>query len=175
MENIIYVTTSTFKRDENTAFARVAKFSDGIPVSRLFTFEFRSVPVVETLEVDLCALVESEVKKAYQAIRIPCIVEHAGLVFDDYANKSYPGGLTKPMWNALGDRFVSETHSAGRRAVARAAIGYCDGKSVKTFLGETEGYIAPEPRGNRSFYWDTILIPDTGDPRKKRENLFRNC
>jgi inosine/xanthosine triphosphate pyrophosphatase family protein len=31
---------------------------------------------------------------------------------------------------------------------------------VVTFDGETKGKIAPAPRGSRSFYWDTIFMPD---------------
>ncbi len=158
---VVYVTSSTFKRVENAAFCRSARMMDGTPVSQLFEFQLRSVSVPESLEVDLRVLVANEVTKAYQQIRVPCIVEHAGLVFSDYVSKSYPGGLTKPMWNSLGDKFVEETHSANRRAIARAVVAYCDGMDVKTFVGETEGVIAPSPRGSRTFYWDTVFIPDT--------------
>ena len=117
MISVVYVTYSRFKQDEIAAFWRVAKMSDGASVSSLFEFEIRPVAVPEMLEVDLRVLVANEVTKAYQQIRVPCIVEHAGLIFADYLNASYPGGLTKPMWNALGDKFVEETHSANRRAV----------------------------------------------------------
>jgi inosine/xanthosine triphosphate pyrophosphatase family protein len=43
-------------------------------------------------------------------------------------------------------------------------IAYCDGKSVHTFVGETEGKLAESPRGRREFYWDTVFIPD--DPHE---------
>lgn len=72
------------------------------------------------------------------------------------------------MWNALGESFVSETQSSGRRAIARAVIAYCDGLTVRTFLGETLGTIAEHPRGGREFYWDTVFIPDVdGAPGTK--------
>ncbi len=103
----------------------------------------------------------AEAIEAYRQIGVPCIVEHAGLVFDGY--DSYPGGLTKPMWDFLGDEFVRETGSGGRRASARAVIAYCDGASVMTFEGETRGSISAVPRGSRRFYWDTIFIPDNTD------------
>ncbi len=112
-------------------------------------------------------MVMEEVTKAYSEIKVPCIVEHAGLIFDGH--DSYPGGLTKPMWNALNDRFIQETHSANRRATARAVVAYCDGKSVTTFVGETAGSIAAAPRGKREFYWDTVFVPD--DPGGKAQNL----
>src|SRR5712692_3710458 len=141
MLKVVYVTSNPFKRDENQAYCRVAKLSDGTSVGSSFEFEFRTVSITEMLEVDLRLLVANEVTKAYQQIRVPCIVEHAGLVFEEYADKSYPGGLTKAIWNALGDKFISETQSADRRAYARAVVAYCDGKKVDTFVGETAGTI----------------------------------
>ena len=125
-----------------------------------FEFTIREVQVQETLEIDLEVLVREEVKRAYSEIGIPCIVEHAGLIFEEYEHQSYPGGLTKPMWNALGDGFLKETQSAGRRAIARAVVGYCNGRTIRTFVGDASGRLANEVRGSREFYWDTVFIPD---------------
>ena len=157
---IVYVTSSRFKEEENKVFVANCKLANGSSVKDMFEFEIRKVPITEMLEVDLCVMVQAEVTNAYSQIKVPCIVEHAGLIFQDYEDKSYPGGLTKPMWNALGENFIQETHSAGRRAIARAVVAYCDGKSVQTFTGETKGVLANSPRGARRFYWDTVFIPD---------------
>jgi XTP/dITP diphosphohydrolase len=155
---IAYVTASDFKIKENEMLVEHCKLSDGTPVRDLFAFEFRQVPIKEVLEVDLATMVIAEVAKAYSEIKVPCIVEHAGLIFDGY--DSYPGGLTKPMWNELNDQFIRETQSAGRRATARAVVAYCDGRDVRSFRGETPGKIADAPRGSRTFYWDTVFVPD---------------
>lgn len=157
---IVYVTSSAFKKAENEVFAQTCCLSSGQRVEDLFEFDIRPVPIQEILDVDLLAMVSAEVISAYSQLKVPCIVEHAGLIFDDYADRSYPGGLTKPMWDTLRERFIEETHSAGRRATARAVIAYCDGMHVKTFVGERSGTIADAARGNRKFYWDTIFIPD---------------
>jgi inosine/xanthosine triphosphate pyrophosphatase family protein len=157
---LVYVTSSQFKSEENRIFVQEFTLPDGSRVADRFEFEIRPVPVKETLEVDLSAMVAAEVKEAYRRIGVPCIVEHAGLIFEDYLELSYPGGLTKPMWDTLRDRFVDETASAGKRAVARAVVAYCDGLEIKTFTGETRGEIAAGPRGTRDFYWDTIFVPD---------------
>lgn len=164
-KKIVYVTSSAFKVEENKVFTERAKMKDGTPVSDLFEFEIRSVPILEILEVDLRVMVQAEVTKAYSQIKVACIVEHAGLIFSEFIDNSYPGGLTKPMWRALQDRFIDETNSAGRSAIARAVVAYCDGMSVQTFIGETTGELADAPRGNRAFYWDTIFMPD--DPNGK--------
>lgn len=157
---IAYVTSSKFKREENEVFLRECALPDGRRVEDAFEFDIRPVPIQEILNVDLAVMVSAEVVSAYSQLKVPCIVEHAGLVFSDYADRSYPGGLTKPMWDTLRDRFVDETKSAGRKAIARAVVAYCDGKQVKTFVGERAGTIADRPRGSRKFYWDTVFIPE---------------
>jgi len=65
------------------------------------------------------------------------------------------------MWNALGEKFLDETQSRGRKAIARAVIAYCDGQRVLTFVGDRPGTIANSPRGSRAFYWDTVFVPET--------------
>lgn len=157
---VVYVTSSQYKKEENAEFVKHCMLDNRTPVRERFEFDIRPVPIQEILNVDLKVMVAAEVVSAYSQLKVPCIVEHAGLVFDKYIDVSYPGGLTKPMWDTLRDRFVDETQSAGRRAIARAVIAYCDGKTVKTFVGERTGKIATKPCGKRGFYWDTIFIPD---------------
>ena len=159
MTNINYVTSSPSKIQENEIFREKARLPDGTPVKDLFRFKIRSIPIRETLEIDIQVMVEEEVSKAYAHLRVPCIVEHAGLIFTDRLAEGYPGGLTKPMWDALNDQFIAETGSANRKAIARAVVAYCDGMKIFTFVGDREGQIAASPRGSRRFYWDTIFIP----------------
>lgn len=161
---VLYVTSSEFKMEENRRFRDLCRLRDGSAVGDIFEFEIVSTAIKEVLEVDIALMVTAEAKAAYAKLKVPCIVEHAGLIFDDYAAQSYPGGLTKPMWNALADAFVHETHSADRLATARAVVAYCDGKTVRTFVGETKGKLSPEPRGSREFYWDTVFIPLDHNP-----------
>ncbi len=157
---IAYVTSSDYKIEENSLFLKLGKLSNGDPVSDHFDFEYLRLQIPERLEVHLDKMVREEVKEAYANLRVPCIVEHAGLVFQDYHALSYPGGLTKPMWDTLTAQFIKETNSTNRRAIARAVVAYCDGKGIRTFVGETNGSLAPSPRGAREFYWDTVFIPD---------------
>jgi inosine/xanthosine triphosphate pyrophosphatase family protein len=161
------VTSSKFKKEENDAFLRECTLSDGRRINDVFEFDIRPVPIQEILNVDLAVMVSAEVVSAYSQLKVPCIVEHAGLVFSEYADRSYPGGLTKPMWDTLRDGFVEETRSAGRSAIARAVVAYCDGKQVQTFVGERAGKIADRPRGGRQFYWDTVFIPEDSAGRSQ--------
>lgn len=166
---VVYITSSSFKVQENKEFIKYCKLKDGTPVSDLFDFEIRANQIKEILEVNLEVMVQAEVVSAYSQIKVPCIVEHAGLIFKDYERESYPGGLTKPMWDTLGENFLKETNSAGRKAIARAVIAYCDGMSIQTFVGETHGELAKEPKGSRHFYWDTVFMPE--DPNGKVSNM----
>jgi XTP/dITP diphosphohydrolase len=160
MIRINYVTSSKYKEKEIKVFIENCNLPDGTPVKNIFDFHLYPNNIHERLEVDIIKMVTYEVKEAYNQIRIPCIVEHAGLIFEKYKSIGYPGGLTKPMWNTLKHDFLLETNSANENVIAKAVIGYCDGKEIKTFIGETCGVLSDIPRGNWDFYWDTIFIPD---------------
>jgi inosine/xanthosine triphosphate pyrophosphatase family protein len=83
------------------------------------------------------------------------------LLLEGYEAKSFPGGLTQPMWDALdADLFVASCSPLTTRATARAVVGYCDGMNIETFVGETKGSLSKIPKGSRAFYWDTIFCPD---------------
>jgi inosine/xanthosine triphosphate pyrophosphatase family protein len=163
-DTIYFVTSSTYKQEENAALQRVCQLADGSSVSDRFEFHIVPNRIRERLETRIVDIVEAEVREAYAALRKPCVVEHAGLIFDEYCDQDYPGGLTKPLWNTLGDRFLSETHSSGRMATALAVVAYCDGMRVWSFQGETAGMLSDAPRGDRKFYWDTVFIPRDNNP-----------
>lgn len=160
MINVNYVTSSDFKREENIVFFENCELSDRSKVKDHFCFNLYKLNIPERLEVDLEKMVIHEVREAYNILKIPCIVEHAGLIFEKYGCRNYPGGLTKPLWNTLGDDFLTETNSRGLTVIAKAAIAYCNGKDISTFVGETIGTLSDSPKGNRRFYWDTVFIPD---------------
>ena len=162
-----YATGSTFKRQEIGLILDHLEIAtpSGPPVcaADLFEVEFPSVDTDEPLERNLVHMVRHKVRSAYRGILAPCIAEHAGLILETLEDESYPGGLTQPMWDALGaEGFASSMRWAGERAIARAVVGYCDGLRVWTFVGETRGTLAPSPLGSRDFYWDTVFRPDGG-------------
>lgn len=161
MINVNYVTSSDFKIEEIRVFVENYCMSDGSMVKDHFNFNLHNLNISERLEVDLERMVQHEVREAYYKLKIPCIVEHAGLIFGKYSSINYPGGLTKPLWNTLGDDFLEETNSKGSIVIAKAIVAYCNGKEIRTFIGETPGVLADSPRGDRQFYWDTVFIPDT--------------
>ena len=163
-----YATGSRFKQEEIGKINSFRLIDDGhtdpITVGDRFEFEFPSVETDEPLERDLERMVKHKVRSAYRQILAPCVVEHAGLILEQFEAQNYPGGLTQAMWDAIeGDGFVHGLSWAGDRAIARAVVGYCDGLRVLTFVGETRGSLVSIPRGARAFYWDTVFCPDNGD------------
>jgi XTP/dITP diphosphohydrolase len=169
---VIYCSWSPFKQEEWGCIKDAFELDEkpGSKLGQLFKLEFRNVPTTEPLLCDLEKMVSFKVESAYRSVRVPCIVEHAGLVLEGYEEKSFPGGLTQPMWDALdAPRFVASCSTLSTRATARAVIGYSDGMNIKTFVGETKGSLAATPRGSRAFYWDTIFCPDGFDDRTYAE------
>lgn len=160
---LIYCSWSPFKKEEWNCIKDDFELDSrpGRKLGQIFQFEFRSVPTTEPLLCDLEKMVRFKVESAYRSVKVPCIVEHAGLVLEGYEDKSFPGGLTQPMWDALDpQRFVASCSALTTRATARAVVGYCDGMNIDTFVGETKGSLSAVPKGNRAFYWDTIFCPD---------------
>ncbi|MCJ2080701.1 non-canonical purine NTP pyrophosphatase [Methylobacterium sp. J-090] len=164
--NVYYATKSDFKKQEINCIIRSFDFRNEMGIMQAigdrFNFVFSDVKTDEPLEVNLETMVRHKAVSAYKNILMPCIVEHAGLIFDAHRTEGYPGGLTQPMMDSLGpDGFLEKSSVSGQKAVARAVIGYCDGMSVRVFVGETEGVIVGSPMGSRDFYWDTIFSPDS--------------
>lgn len=162
---IYYATQSPFKKAELDIIERDIKITvevgKDVPIGEVCNFIISPVPTDEPLEIDLEQMVRHKVRSAYRSLLMPCIVEHAGLILESDRAVGFPGGLTQPMWDALSaEGFLRRTGAPGEKAIARAVIGYCDGMSVQTFVGDTEGVIADKPRGKREFYWDTIFCPD---------------
>lgn len=101
---IVYCSWSDYKKEEWEA-VRTTHSLTSLPernLGDLFDLEFRQVETEEPLLCDLEEMVRHKAFSAYQQARVPCIVEHAGLVLEGHEGNSYPGGLTQPMWDALG-------------------------------------------------------------------------
>jgi len=169
---IVYCSWSQYKKEEWNAARHTFELElyPGYKLGEMFDITFRDVPTAEPLLCDLTEMVRHKAESAYRAVRVPCIVEHAGLILEGYESASFPGGLTQPMWDALGaELFVASCTPLGLRAIARAVIGYCDGMSISTFIGETRGSLSRAPKGSRLFYWDTVFCPEGFDNRTYAE------
>ena len=153
---IYLVTTNEFKIREAQDYVASHHVEDRLELSFLRT------DVQEILHPDVSLIVRRKTIEAYQQIRWPCIVEHGGLFMD--ALPGLPGGVGKIVWEAVGERmcgFLSENDPRG--ATARSFLGYCDGRRVRVYVGETRGRIADRAKGAYTFAWDPVFIPEGSD------------
>src|SRR4051812_1178329 len=99
---IAYCSWSDCKKEEwALAKEAIELGSTGKMLSELFDVRFRKIATSEPLLCDLEVMVKFKVASAYRQIQVPCIVEHAGLILEGFEDKSFPGGLTQPMWDSL--------------------------------------------------------------------------
>lgn len=130
--------------------------------------------VTEILHPDIDVIVRSKTLEAFRYTGLPCTVEHGGLYMT--ALPGLPGGIGKIIWDAVGERMCGFLHEGDtREAKAVSVIGYCDGRRIHTYRGETRGEVAPVARGEYLHGWDPIFIPEGSTetygemgPEKKR-------
>lgn len=122
------------------------------------------IPFDEKIEelqtLDVKNLVKDKLMKAFGIIGRPLFVEHTGL-YIKYLN-DFPAGLTQIFWDSLkADKFAELVGNLpDTTTLAKTTIGYCDGKQVHFFEGEVSGSIVNTPRGDRSFQWDCVFLPE---------------
>ncbi|APX94194.1 non-canonical purine NTP pyrophosphatase [Halomonas sp. 1513] len=116
---------------------------------------------VEELQTeDSKRLVKDKAIKAFKQVGRPLFVEHTGL-YIDYMN-GLPGGLTQIFWDNLqADKFCQLFGAASQSSLeAKTIIGFIDGQKFFSFEGAIRGHVASEPRGDRSFQWDCVFVPE---------------
>lgn len=121
--------------------------------------EHMKLDLQEIQSLDLKEVVEDKVKRAYEIIKSPVLVEDVSLIFGSM--KKLPGPLIKWFLETLGNDGICNllNQSEDRSAFAEVCFAICDENGVKTFNGSMEGSIALEPRGEKGFGWDPIFIP----------------
>jgi len=114
---------------------------------------------IQSIEVEEVA--KHKAKQAYDLLKEPVIIEDTGLYFEEL--NGLPGALVKFFVKKLTLEKICSLVKENRKAKAMTCIAYFDGENLKTFIGETKGKIAEEPRGTNGFGWDPIFIPEGYD------------
>lgn len=135
-----------------------------------FSANFLNRNITEALFSDITRVVRKKAIDAYSYWRLPVIVEHGALEVE-YFN-SFPGALSKPMWDLMNDKICSLIPK-GESRVSKviSAVCYCDGKKIEIFIGETIGLISEKGRGSNGFQFDPIFIPDGSSKTYAEMNL----
>ncbi len=152
---IYFVTKNKNKQAEILAHLNSIEVKDRYPIELIFA----NKDLQEILDTDINKIVIAKTLEAYKYLGAPCVVEHGGIFIESL--KEFPGGVGHVVWNAIGERMCSFLNEKDSRiATARSVIGYCDGKKIRTFAGETKGKIALQSKGNYLFNWDPIFAPE---------------
>ncbi len=87
------------------------------------------------------------------------IVEDVSLGFDELGN--FPGPYVRWLLEAAGGKGLAAIAYAlnNRSAKAQCCVAYWDGEQGHMFLGECDGEVLVEPRGNNKFGWDAWFQP----------------
>jgi XTP/dITP diphosphohydrolase len=119
------------------------------------------LPEIQAL--DIAEVAAAKAVAAREALGAPdslVIVEDSGIVVEAW--NGLPGAFTKWFLQRVGNegllRMLSTYSDRSARAVCAVAVATDDG-SVRVFVGEVRGSIAPEPRGSDGFGWDPIFVP----------------
>lgn len=146
MTEITFVTGNAKKAEYLSRFC-------GFP----FAYEALNLPEIQSLSGEEVA--EDKARRAYALLARPVLVEDVSLTF--HAFGKLPGPLIKWFLESLGNGGMCRLLDgySDRSASARVTYVLCDESGAHTFSGETEGAIAPSPRGESNFGWDPIFIP----------------
>jgi non-canonical purine NTP pyrophosphatase (RdgB/HAM1 family) len=125
----------------------------GIPLLRVSL----TLPEIQAATVEDITRYKTDVARAKGYERL--IVEDVSLGFDELGN--FPGPYVRWLLEAAGGKGLAAIAYAlnNRAARAQCCVGYWNGSTVRTFLGETQGEILVQPRGERHFGWDAWFQP----------------
>lgn len=125
----------------------------GVPLLRVSL----ALPEIQAATVEEITRYKLEVarNKGYHQL----IVEDVSLGFDELGN--FPGPYVRWLLEAAGGKGLAAIAYAltNRSAKAQCCVAYWDGSEGKIFLGECQGEVLVQPRGERHFGWDAWFQP----------------
>lgn len=109
-------------------------------------------------------IVKEAVKKLASELKKAVVVEDSGLFIK--ALNDFPGTCSAYIHKRIGLKGILKLMEGvkDRNCIYKSAVGYCEsGKGPISFLGEEEGKVAEEIKGNYGFGHDPIFIPEGSD------------
>ena len=121
--------------------------------------EHRSLDLDEIQSLDLEEIARDKALRAFEKVGEPVLVEDASFVF--HALGGLPGPFIKWFRKELGNEGLCRLlDGKDRSCTATVCYGFHDGKEVHLFSGSMSGTVAQTSRGDNSFGWSPIFIPD---------------
>lgn len=134
---------------------------------------FSKVIIKEIQSESIIEVAEDKVKKAFDIIKNPVIVEDDGLLIDDL--NGFPGIYSSFVYKTIGNKgilnLLKDREKAKRRARFLSIFSFFDGKIMESFSGETTGYITTKisPEG---WGFDPIFRPENEDKTYGQINIL---
>jgi len=133
------------------------------------TLEHSRVELPELQTLDLVEAVRGKASAAWKRLGRPVLVEDTGLELAGLGG--FPGPLVRWLLASVGPEGICRIANCFEdpRATARCLVCATDGSREVFGEGVVEGTVAPSPRGEGGFGWDTAFVPADGDGRSYGE------
>lgn len=117
----------------------------------------------EIQSTDVREVARNKVERAYELLGRPCLVDDTGLTINAWGR--LPGALIRWFLDDVGNDGILKMLAADqpRDAYVTTALGYCDEQGSKVYVGELQGLISAQPKGDNGFGYDSIFIPGGQD------------
>lgn len=132
-------------------------------VERILNIPIKTVAVdiPEIQSMDSQKIVLDKLAKAFDLVKKPVMVDDVS--FEVEVWNGFPGPLIKWLLEEKNDpalmlKMLGDEEN--RKAKARLAVGFHDGKKPYIFFGEVNGTVSHEIRGDNGFGWDKVFIPE---------------
>lgn len=131
--------------------------------------DHRELDLPELQTLDLEEVVRGKAEAAWKRLERPVLVEDTSLELAGLGG--FPGPLIRWLLTSVGPEGICKISGCfeDRRATARCLICATDGATVVFGEGVVEGVIAPSPRGDGGFGWDSAFVPSDGGGRSYGE------
>lgn len=127
-----------------------------------FELKTADVDLPEIQSLDLEEIIRDKVRRAYEQLKSPVIVEDVSAGLDNLGG--LPGPFIKFFEKRLGmDALFQLASAAGDPATVYCSVAYYDGEKLLTATGEVHGSVVPT-RGEHGFGFDKNFVP-AGQPR----------
>ena len=118
----------------------------------------------EIQEIDLEKVALHKLNQAYEKLKTPVLIDDVSFEVDAW--NGFPGPLIKWLLKAGdGPSLILKLLEGekNRKATAKLAIGFHDGKTPHLFFGEARGVVGYKIVERGGFGWDKVFIPDGYD------------
>jgi XTP/dITP diphosphohydrolase len=116
-------------------------------------------PYPEVRDEDVSVVAEEGAQYVFGMMKKPVIVEDTGLFVD--ALGGFPGPYSAYVFRKIGCAGILKLMEgvSERSAHFTSAVGWCDGKEVRIFVGSSEGAVVKKAKGSGGFGYDPIFVP----------------